>query len=136
MSKWSCGICGQIHESDEVGYNCPNNRKNSKYNRNNLTEFEKQMLRFYAGKAWRNTRTAVLNRDKYCQRCFQLYELYTYENLEAHHIHKLQLHWELRLDLDNIVLLCKTCHRQVDKQCKDGELDFNFKPTEIEYRLF
>lgn len=136
MAKWSCGICGQIHESNEVGYNCPNNRKNGRYNRENLTEFEKQMLRFYASTTWRNTRKTILRRDKYCQRCFKLYGIYTYKNLEAHHINKLALHWEDRLNLDNIVIVCKSCHRQVDIQCKDGELDFEFKPTEIEHHIY
>lgn len=136
MAKWNCGQCGQIHDSNEVGYNCPNYRKNSKYNRDNLTEFEKQVQRFYGSKIWKNTRQVVIRRDKYCQRCFKLYELYTYESLEAHHINKINHHWEFRLSLDNLVCLCKTCHRKVDIQCEDGKLDFEFEPTEVEHRLF
>ena len=136
MAKWNCGVCGQIHESTEVGYNCPNYRKNSKYNHDNLTEFEKQVQRFYGSKTWRNTRQAIIRRDKYCQRCINLYGLYTYETLEVHHIKKINYNWELRLNLDNLITVCKTCHRQIDKSLKDGELDFEFNASEIQPNIY
>lgn len=127
---WNCNECNQIHDSDIVGFTCPN-----KYKYKNLTEEQKRIHKFYCSKSWLNVRSAILSRDVYCQRCLSLYNLYTVDDLEVHHIHKIYNHWDKRLDTTNLVCLCKTCHRQVDLSCKDGTLDFNFEPKPITYKI-
>lgn len=137
MSIWNCGICGEKHDSDIVGWKCPNQRSIRHRDRMGKDDGYKKRKGFYDGILWRNTRTMIIERDNgYCQRCYKLYGIYTYEHLQVHHIHKLELHWNKRLDADNLVTLCPQCHRQVDTGCKDGELDFEWEAPQIEYRIF
>ena len=113
---------------------CPNKWK--KYKGKNMTDEQKKIDRFYKNKKWISFRKRIFERDQHvCQRCFALYGIYTYEHLECHHIKKIALHWDERLDEANAVTLCKTCHRQVDITCKDGTLDFEFEAKPVEYEI-
>lgn len=100
-----------------------------------MNEEQKRINRFYNSKSWKNVRQAILTRDIYCQRCKALYNYYTTDNLEVHHICKIATHWDERLNPNNLICLCKTCHRQVDLSCKDGTLDFEFKAPPITYTI-
>lgn len=48
--------------------------------------------------------------------------VYTYDNLEVHHIEKLAEHPEKLLDDDNLICLCVEHHKQADR----GELDKDY----------
>ena len=136
MGKWLCSECGKIHESNDVGYNCPNKNRN-KYSR--MTEEKKKIQSFYCSKKWKTFRHRIIERDSHlCQRCLSLYGLYTSENLEVHHIQKIERNYEKRLDDENCITLCHTCHRQVDLSCEDGKLDFErvTEKKEKEFNFF
>jgi len=64
-----------------------------------------------AYKDWRN---AVFQRDKFtCQLCFEMGG-----KLEAHHIRPFATHPDLRLDINNGVTYCSSCHRQKGEKPK------------------
>lgn len=59
-------------------------------------------------KEYKDWRTAVFERDEYtCQKCGQVGR-----ELRAHHIYNFADYPEHRLELDNGITLCETCHRE------------------------
>ena len=49
-----------------------------------------------------------------CELC-KLEDVYTYDNLEVHHIYPLKTHPKLLLDNNNLICLCKDHHRMVER---------------------
>ena len=67
---------------------------------------------FYDGRAWRDKRRYILQRDRYlCQRCLRSGRL-TPATM-VHHIKPLEEYPEYSLDDKNLISLCNTCHEQV-----------------------
>ena len=97
--KYNCK-CGEQHD---IGTECPNKWK---YKRNNSSEENKKVNRFYSSKAWKDKREEIKSRDIYCQRCFIKFNIVTYDNLEVHHIEPLTVKWEKRLHSNNLITLC------------------------------
>jgi len=129
--KYNCR-CGQSHI---VGEECPNRYK---YKRQNASEINKKVNQFYTSKDWTIKKEQIKTRDKgMCQRCLIKFERITITDLEIHHIEKLMVRWEKRLQDDNLVCLCKRCHRYIDMM-NNGELDFEFNSSneETEKREF
>ena len=126
---YNCPFCGGKHPLDQK--ECPNKWK---YKRNNSSEENKKVNRFYSSKAWKDKREEIKSRDIYCQRCFIKFNIITYDNLEVHHIEPLTVKWEKRLNSNNLITLCKQCHRQLD-MCNNGKLDFEWNPKEEEYEF-
>ena len=129
MARYYNCKCGRKHI---VGERCP---IHNKFTKDNLTEEQVKYQKFYKSAKWIRKRDHIRKTDKVCQRCLQKHGIYTAENLEVHHINKLQSNWDKRFDADNLVTLCRTCHRQVDIGCMSGELDFDFKREEEEFTL-
>lgn len=79
---------------------------------------DKETMRFYKSKAWRDTRELVLKRDNYeCQHCKQQGKVTTinknkHKSLDVDHIQELDTHPELAHDMDNLVTLCIACHNR------------------------
>lgn len=70
---------------------------------------------FYNGTAWQAIRQTAISRDKYlCQDCLAKGRYTPAE--EVHHIQELTpeniLDPEVALNLENLVSLCRECHRQ------------------------
>ena len=119
--------CGQQHE---VGTECPNKYK---YKRENSSEQNKMVNKFYATRQWREKREEIKSLDKgICQRCLIKFGIVTLEHLEVHHIEPLTVKWEKRLQNDNLITLCVNCHRWIDIK-NNGRLDFEWKREEEEY---
>ena len=119
--------CGQKHP---VGTECPNKYK---YKRENSSEENKFVNRFYNSKAWKDKREEIKSLDKgICQRCLIKFGIVTIENLEVHHIEPLTTKWERRLQNDNLITLCLQCHRWIDIK-NSGRLDFEWSRVEEEY---
>lgn len=56
-------------------------------------------------------RLAVFTRDNFtCQQCG------SNKNIQAHHIEQYALKADKRLDLDNGITLCKTCHNKIPRK--------------------
>lgn len=120
MAMYNCK-CGKRHTS---GTKCPTPNRHRFIDG---SEDEKRVKRFYGTVAWAKTRETVIRLDKgVCQRCLIKFNIINYERLQVHHITKLQNNWGLRLDLNNLITLCHTCHRHVEFQ-PDGTLDFEWK---------
>ncbi|MGG7215261.1 HNH endonuclease [Clostridium nigeriense] len=106
----SCKYCGRIHDSK---YICPSKPIRKTYKK---TEEDK----FRNTQAWKKKRNYIKDRDKgLCQVCIRkLYNTlkqYNYIDIEVHHITPLREDYELRLDDDNLISLCKYHHELAEK---------------------
>ena len=106
----SCRYCGKIHDSK---YICPNKPIRKQYKK---TEEDK----FRNTKAWQRKRDYIKDRDRgLCQVCMRkLYNTikqYNYTNIEVHHIIPLREDYELRMEEDNLISLCKYHHELAER---------------------
>ena len=109
----ACRYCGKIHDSKYDSGKKPKPRKRG-------TQSDK----FHSSFRWTETAKAIKNRDHYlCQAC--LYNLdgqgirYTTDTLEVHHIISLLEDWDMRVDWDNLITLCRVHHEMAEA----GKLD-------------
>lgn len=73
---------------------------------------DQQATEFYHSKEWEAVRRLVLARDHYlCQKCLKEKRL-TPASM-VHHIVELRDDWSKRLQADNLVSLCQSCHNKV-----------------------
>jgi 5-methylcytosine-specific restriction protein A len=83
---------------------------------------------FYNSKSWREVRAHVLHRANYeCEWCKEEGRVTT-EGLEVDHIEELQDRPDLRLEVDNLRVLCKACHNKRHQRFQYG--GNQFKPRE------
>ena len=112
----SCKYCGRIHDKKFI---CPNKPIRKTFKK---TEEDK----FRNTKAWQRKREYIKDRDKgLCQVCIRkLYNTikqYNYIDIEVHHIEPLREAYDLRLEDDNLISLCKYHHELAEK----GEIHKN-----------
>lgn len=78
--------------------------------------YNKEYVTFYSSKKWRDKRKQALRRDEYiCRRCKEEFDLITIAE-EVHHIVPTKVDWNKRLELDNLMSLCKPCHQQIESK--------------------
>lgn len=73
----------------------------------------KDRIKFYKSSKWIKKRNEIIERDNNeCQHCKEKgYATVGQTNkLDVHHIKHLENHWDLRLDDDNLITLCSSCH--------------------------
>lgn len=100
---YACSRCGKIHPK---GYVCNAEKKRYKYS------YKESRLR--SKSAWTEKSKQVREDANYlCEVCKDK-GIYNYRNIEAHHIEKLKDKPELWLNDDNLICLCKDCHRMAD----------------------
>ena len=98
----SCSRCGKIHD---INYKC-NVGKVYKGGE------ERQLRSRYA---WALKSKEIKERSNYlCEVCKQE-GIYTYENLEVHHITKVSENKDRLLDNTNLICLCQKHHKLADK---------------------
>ena len=107
----SCKHCGRIHDSK---YTCPSKPKRNNYKE--ATEEDK----FRSTYAWQKKRENIKERDKYlCQVCirkiYNTLKKYNYTDIQVHHIVPIKENYELRLEDDNLISLCKYHHELAEK---------------------
>lgn len=104
----SCSRCGRIHKRGE----CPVKRTYKKDDSDRLRNKY----------AWRKKREQI-KEDALglCEVCKAL-GVYTYDNLEVHHITKLKDNSNGLLEDDNLITLCVYHHKQADS----GEIDADY----------
>lgn len=99
----TCNVCGGIHQEDKMCKRKYPSKKNSIANS------------FRNTNAWINKREQIKRRDKYlCQACLKN-GMYTYNNLQVHHIIPINIDYSKRLDSDNLITLCTYHHNQAEK---------------------
>lgn len=99
----TCNVCGGIHQEDKMCKRKYPSKKNSIANS------------FRNTNAWINKREQIKRRDKYlCQVCLKN-NIYTYNNLQVHHIIPININYLKRLDSDNLITLCTYHHHQAER---------------------
>lgn len=69
---------------------------------------ENNKNKFRSGYTWKCKRVEIMKRDNnQCKICG------SNTKLQVHHIYSLDTHWQLRLDNNNLVTLCESCHHAV-----------------------
>ncbi len=100
----SCKYCGRIHDRKHDCGQIPKRQKRST-----------SITKFRSGGSWQKKRNTIINLDKgLCVACKKL-KIYTYSDLEVHHIVPLSEDWDLRLEEDNLITLCEGHHDQADR---------------------
>ena len=97
----SCSKCGKIHDTR---FKCNTNRiyKSGE---------ERKLRSLYS---WTQKSKEIREKANYlCEVCRD-HNVYTYDNLEVHHIEKLKDNSDLLLDNLNLVCLCQEHHKQAD----------------------
>lgn len=103
-----CPRCGRLHDIDSKCY-----KSSTQQNK------QDRISRFRRTNRWKVKAEQIKKRDNYlCQEC-KSKGRYTYKGLEVHHIVKLKDDFNKRLDDDNLITLCRMCHKRADK----GELE-------------
>lgn len=96
----SCSVCGRIHDDSIV---CRRNyKKNSK------------AYHFRNSNKWILKREEIKKRDMFlCQICLKC-GIYTYKNIQVHHIVSINDDYSKRLDSNNLITLCSYHHKQAE----------------------
>lgn len=101
--KKVCSRCGNIILHKQRCECAP------KYNRKVLDE----KRRFYSSYAWQKLRNRKVRELLIVRGCWSKWKLIVTENLQGYHIKPFKDYPELRLDEENVVVLCRTCNLQV-----------------------
>ena len=126
MARYYNCKCGKQHP---IGTECPNKYK---YKKENSSEDNKKVNKFYSSKLWKSKREEIKSRDKgLCQRCLIKFGIVTTEHLHVHHIVPLMKSWEKRLENNNLITLCVQCH----SYCENNGFDFDWIPPEKEFNF-
>lgn len=108
----SCSYCGRVHERNVTCNRAPV--------RGRKTE-RSQADRFRSTSAWSRCRERVLERDLYLCRCcvdgrFGCRGVPGLERLlSVHHIEPLEERFDLRLDEENLITVCRYHHEEAEK---------------------
>lgn len=129
MPKIFCHKCGAVHEkgvcskTDTPSDNPIPITPMSQRKRRKLCELEgieKLIEQFYKSKEWKKKREVIIERcNGLCEICFRCGVIK--EGREVHHIIKLRDDFDKRLDDDNLILVCSTCHKEVEDCCSSVE---------------
>lgn len=109
----SCPYCGRIHA---VGYRCASRTKTSR------NDEESKLRNKYA---WAKKSKEVREKANFlCEVCKDQ-NVFTYDNLEVHHIVKLKADSTRLLDDMNLICLCQMHHKQADAHQIDQDYLFS-----------
>ena len=110
----SCTYCGRIHDKK---YICPQKKealkKRQVKKKQGVSDF------FHSSAKWTRKSKAIRERDHHlCQSCLHGLDgagiRYTHDGLEVHHIVPISEDYDLRLDDDNLITLCRECHEKAE----------------------
>ncbi|UUG68588.1 HNH endonuclease [Halomonas phage YPHTV-1] len=93
------------------GYYCSDHKRSKKSARSKRKKkeiYQHDNKQFYNSKAWKSTREYVYERDRgLCQRC----GMFVFgRRAHVHHVIPIKIDSTLRLDPNNLKLLCRDCH--------------------------
>ena len=101
----SCKYCGRIHP---IGEQCPARPRREIKERT-------EIARFRSTWAWTQKAIRIKERDHHlCRMCLAAGKL-SKDNLEVHHIVPVAENWDSKLDDDNLITLCDSCHEAAEQ---------------------
>lgn len=107
----ACSKCGKIHEYSKKCYAGDTHRKKN----TNANKFRQTQ-------EWKDKSEEIREDSNYlCSVCLDE-GVYNYEQLEVHHIDKLEDNYERRLDNYNLICLCNGHHREAER----GKIDKDY----------
>ena len=132
MSKKYCSKCRRIHEVGECNKEPTlvekdiadkkkrDNKRKTYKTYDEMTKEELMIQKFYNSKEWRKKRDEILARSNgLCVVCWLIGRVRSATSV--HHIKKLREHFELRLDDNNLIAVCRECHELVESSCSSVE---------------
>lgn len=79
-------------------------------------------LEFYESQEWKNCRKQFLSCKKFiCDACQTDLSGHNFQNLNIDHIKPLRFFWDLRIDPNNLRIVCKDCNRFKGNSYEDDE---------------
>ncbi|WP_286680113.1 HNH endonuclease signature motif containing protein [Tepidanaerobacter sp. EBM-49] len=124
MLRKTCPRCGAIIEMAQTYCEqCQQEADKQKQERQIRYDTEIRYKRdkkyhdFYNSLEWEKVRQAAVARDHaLCQDCLKQHRIKPYDTV--HHIEPIKDNWGKRLDLNNLICLCESCHQERHKQLK------------------
>lgn len=124
--KKTCPKCGQVIDFSQKycdkcqqEYETKQKEKQKRYDSEIRYKRDKKYHDFYNSPEWERIRQAAIARDHaLCQDCLKEHRITPYDTV--HHIDPIKSEWNKRLDLDNLVCLCESCHQERHRRMKDN----------------
>lgn len=105
MRLKSCPYCGRIHAR---GFDC--GKLPVRGQQKDTAEH-----RFRHSERWKRMSIMIRERDKYmCVYCFKQLHKVTADTVEVHHIVPIKADYDMRLDADNLISLCREHHEAAE----------------------
>lgn len=101
-------ICSNYGKTIEYNTTCTC-RLTTSYNRT-ITPGNRK---YYSSYVWQKLRNRKVEEHPYCERCWKKYKIITTEHLQGHHIKSFKDYSELRLDENNVAVICRVCNLQI-----------------------
>lgn len=105
----ACGRCGRIHPSGQKCYKTFDDQRTNEQRLRSTYQWTQKSLQIRE------------QANNLCEVCRDQ-NIFTYDNLEVHHIEKVKDNKDLLLDDDNLICLCASHHKEAD----DGKIDKNY----------
>lgn len=115
--NWKCPLYYKL----ETGWIKLTRESNWSKKRTYVNLFFDSNKRLFLAKEFAKVKREVLIRDDYtCQKCkYDITEDYSWETkVEVHHIVQANEEMALYLDLDNLITLCRSCHKKIHQYDK------------------
>lgn len=123
-----CPLCERVKipDEDKVCSKCKElygeDIEKAKYKRYNRTRMDKESQSFYNSKQWKKIRERVKRRDNgLCLYCLLVKNVITTGDL-VHHIVEEKQDKSLRLEEDNLIMLCNSCHAYIHGQYERNDI--------------
>lgn len=86
-------------------------KQNIKYYKQNTYERDSKYNKFYKSREWNSVRQLAIVRDHaLCKDCLNKNTITPYNTV--HHVVPIKHDWNRRLDINNLICLCESCHQK------------------------
>lgn len=124
--KYCCKCGKKIEYTQKMCDECTKkygSLEKERYRRYRANRTDKEYQMFYTSNEWINKREDIKQRDNgLCLVCW--FKNKVFKNCDCvHHIEELKEKWNKRLEEDNLICLCKSCHKEVHKVYEKSDKD-------------
>ncbi|MDU3526741.1 HNH endonuclease signature motif containing protein [Clostridium sp.] len=103
---YSMKVCDECKSKVEL-----ERKQNIKYYKQTTYERDSKYNKFYKSKEWNKVRQLAIVRDHaLCKDCLDNNVITPYNTV--HHIVPIKEDWSRRLDINNLICLCESCHQK------------------------